>query len=165
MYDQSNYQGRSLLIKQQNADFGNDYFNDRVESARVEGTCRWLLYENTNFLGQEALINANNYDSPLSWGGSGNRVSSARALPPAGTEAIVLFQHTNFQGRMLVLYDSHSNLHDIDFHDHSSSIVTGGNWRLFLHTLYRGSSATYGPGDYASPPAIGSDHLSSVRKL
>ncbi|MCG8621019.1 MAG: beta/gamma crystallin family protein [Proteobacteria bacterium] len=128
MYDQIDDQGRSLLIKQQNADFRNDYFNDRVESARVEGTCRWLLYQDVNFLGQESLINAYSYDSPLSWGGSGNRVSSARALPPAGTVAIVLFQHTNFRGRMLVLYDLHASLPDIDFNDHLSSfIVTGGN--------------------------------------
>ena len=67
---------------------------------------------------------------------------------------------------MLVLYDSHSNLPDIDFNDHLSSfIVTGGNWRLFVHTWYGGNSAIYGPGEYASRPGIGNDQLSSVRKL
>ena len=166
MYDHGNYQGRSLLIKQQNADFRNDYFNDRVESARVEGNCRWLLYEHIDFEGQAALINAHNYNSYISWGGSGNRISSARALPPAGTEAIVLFQHVNFRGRMLVLYNSHYNLPAIDFNDQLSSfIVTGGSWRLYQHSQYSGSRATYGPGDYASQPAIGNDQLSSVRKL
>ena len=166
VYDHSNYHGRSMLIKQQNADFRNDYFNDRVESAKVEGNCRWLLYEHTNFRGQTSLINAYNYRSYLSWGGSGNRISSARALPPAGTEAIVLFQHSNFQGRMLVLYDSHVNLPAIDFNDHLSSfIVTGGRWSLYQHTWYYGRSATYGPGDYTSQPSIGDDQLSSVKKL
>ena len=166
VYDHGNYQGRSLLIKQQNADFRNDYFNDRVESARVEGSCRWLLYEHTNFVGQTAFIYAHNYNSYISWGGSGNRVSSARALPPAGTDAIVLFQHTNFQGRMLVLYGSHHNLPAIDFNDQLSSfIVTGGNWRLYQHTWYGGNSAMYRPGEYASRPGIGNDQLSSVMKL
>ena len=166
-YDHTNYGGRSLLIKQQNADFKNDYFNDRVESIKVEGSCRWLLYEHSQFTGQTSMIYAHNYRSYVSWGGSGNRISSARALPPAGTVAIVLFQHPNFQGRMLVLYGSHSNLPSIDFNDHLSSfIVTGGRWTLYQHSQYGGNSATYTAGEYATMPSnFGNDQLSSVKKL
>ena len=133
----------------------------------MEGSCRWLFYEHTQFAGRTSLIYTHNYQSYIGWGGSGNHISSARALPPAGTEAIVLFQHTNFQGRMLVLYGSHSNLPAIDFNDHLSSfIITGGRWTLYQHTVYHGSSATYGTGDYATlPSGIGNDQLSSVRKL
>jgi hypothetical protein len=166
VYDHSNYKGRSLLIKQQNADFRNDYFNDRVESAKVKGTCKWLLYQHINFDGQAVLIDARNYPSYINWEGSGNRVSSARALPPDGTEAIVLFQHSNFRGRMLVLDKSHPNLPAIDFNDQLSSfIITGGRWKLYQHTMYRGTSAMYGPGEYKSRPSIGNDQLSSVKKL
>lgn len=45
------------------------------------------------------------------------------------------------------------------------SSLLGGSWRLYQHTLYNGQSATYGPGEYASQPAIGNDQLSSVKKL
>jgi len=81
------------------------------------------------------------YASAPRWGGPGNRISSARALPTGGTEAIILFQHPNFSGRMLVLFDSVSSLPSLDFNDHvSSAIVTGGTWNLFEHGDYTGKS-------------------------
>ena len=83
-YDHSNYYGRSLLVKQQNANFGNDYFNDRVESAIIQGNCQWLLYRDHLFLGRSHLLNPGYYPSAVNWGGSGNHITSARALPPAG---------------------------------------------------------------------------------
>ena len=166
LYDHGNYGGRSLLIKQQNANFGNDYYHDTAESARVQGQCRWLLYQNSNFAGQAHLIEAQDYPSSIGWEGNGNRISSARALPPPGTVAIVLFQHSRFTGRMLVLYASDSNLSLVDFNDQLSSfIITGGRWTFCEHTGYRGTSSTYGPGEYTGPPSgIGNDRVSSVKR-
>lgn len=166
VYDHTNYGGRSLLIKQQNANFGNDYFHDRVESATVRGNCRWLLYEHGNFGGQTYILSAIDYASYHSWGGTGNRFSSARALPPPGTVAIALFQHPNYNGRMVVLYRSNHNLSSVDFGDTLSSfIVIGGSWTIFYHPNYYGTSGTYGPGEYPHPPSgIGHDQISSVRK-
>ena len=166
LYDHGNYDGRQLLIKQQNADFGNDYYHDRAESAQVEGYCRWLLYEHALFVGHAHLISAHDYPSSVGWGGSGNRISSARALPPPGTEAVALFQHGHFTGRMLVLYASDPNLPLIDFNDQVSSfIITGGSWTFYEHTDYGGSYCTFEVGDYTGPPhCIGHDVVSSVRK-
>jgi hypothetical protein len=167
LYDHGNYGGRSLLIKQQNADFGNDYYHDRAESAQVQGQCRWLLYQNSDFNGQAHLILAQNYPSSIRWGGNGNRISSARALPPPGTEAIALFQHGQFRGRMLVLYASDPDLRSMtDFNDQLSSfIITGGRWTFYDHTDYSGRSSTHGPGEYTGPPSgIGHDRVSSVLK-
>ena len=83
-YDHANYGGRSLLIKQQNANFGNDYFNDRLESAIIQGNCQWLLYRDHLFLGNSHLLSPGYYPSAVSWGGVGNHITSARALPPRG---------------------------------------------------------------------------------
>ena len=100
-YDNSNFGGRSLLIRQQNAHFSNDYFNDRMDSAIVQGRCQWLLYQHSNFRGRRYIVDPGRYPSPANWGGSANYISSARALPPRGivcTLATVLmtFQHEHF---------------------------------------------------------------------
>ena len=168
VFDHNNFGGRALIIKQQNANFGNDFFHDRVESALVQGSCRWILYEHGDFVGQSHLINGDSiYLSPPSWGGSGNRISSARALPPAGTDAILLFEHGHFEGRMLRLYNSDSDLSAMEFDNHLSSfIITSGRWTLYEHPGFGGHSTTYGPGEYAiPPPGIGHDRISSVKKL
>ena len=167
MYDHSNYGGRLLTLSQQNAHFANDFFNDRVESIRLHGTCKWLFYEHANFLGSSHLLQAGYFASAPGWGGSGNRISSARALPPSGTTAILLFDHANFSGRMLMLYASSSHLPTLDFSDHISSvIVTGGHWTLFQHTDYQGTHSAFGVGEYPNihSTSVGGDSVSSVRR-
>lgn len=167
MYDGPNYGGRVLLVRQQNAEFNNDFFNDRVESIHLNGNCKWLFYEHTNFYGQVHFLNIGYYSSAPSWGGSGNRISSARVLPSQGTVAIVLFQHSYFKGRMIVLYGSNSHLHiSENFGDTiSSAIVLGGSWTLFQHAYFGGSSTTLGAGDYTTIHNfnVGGDSVSSVR--
>ena len=168
-YDNRNYRGRSIYIQQQNSDFRNNYFNDKLESLRLYGSCQWLLYQHINFEGQSYIVNGpGGYPSPHNWGGTGNRISSARALPPKGTKAIALFQHSTYRGRMLVLYGSNSNLPHLNFNDQVSSfIVIGGSWTLFEHINYQGRHATFGPGQYSihSLRGVGgNDKVSSVRK-
>ncbi len=155
-----------MLISQQNADFGNDFFNDRVESIRLNGNCRWIFYERSNFAGSSHYLRAGYYASAPSWGGRGNRISSARALPPDGTTAILLFQKSNYLGRMSALYASNSHLPSLDFGDHVSSvIIIGGTWTLYQHSNYEGKSITLRPGEYASihGTSLGGDSLSSVK--
>ena len=169
-YDRSYYRGRSLLLRQQNANFQNDYFNNRIESMRVYGQCQWLLYQSINFKGQSYIVSPGSYSSPSRWGGSGNRISSARALPAKGTKAIVLFQYPYYRGRMLVLYGSNSNLLAINFDNQLSSlIITGGHWALYEHSSYRGKSVILGPGKYTSASALGgaggNDKISSIKSL
>lgn len=168
VYDNNSYMGRSLLIRQQNARLINDDFNDRVESIKVSGSCPWIIYNSDNFLATSYILNPGNYPSPSSWGGFGNRISSARALPPPYTTAIALFQYDNYWGRMLVLYDSSKNLIPLDFNDKVNSfIINGGHWTLYADVDYTGRSVTYGPGQYtlsALRNAGGGNRISSVKK-
>ena len=91
-----------------------------------------------------------------------NSVSSARALPPQETNAILLFEHGYYAGRMVVLYSSHQELPLLDFNDKISSvIVTGGTWTVYEHTVYHGHSKTIGQGYYPQSP-LGKDTISSV---
>ena len=157
VYDATNYRGRSLLILQQNARFDNDYFNDRVDSLKISGPCDWILYKDNNFLGTSYLKSPGDYSS---LGGVSNVISSARALPPSGTVAILLYQHVDFKGLQLVLYNSERNLKSLDFNDQISSfIITGGRWTLYQHVDYKGKRATFGPGG-----AGGNDQISSVKR-
>lgn len=164
LYDNRNYGGLSLIIKEQNADFGVDWYHDRAESAKVGGTCTWLAYGDGGFRGHISLLEAKDYPT---LGSYGNTFSSARVLPPPGTEAIVLFADSYYSGRMVVLYDSNPNLASINFDDTMSSfIVTGGSFTIYADPNYYGSSGTYGPGTkYPNPPSgIGHDTISSVKK-
>ena len=92
-------------------------------------------------------------------------LTSARALPPSGTAAIALFEHPNYEGRMVVLYGSNPNLGSVDFHDAMSSfIVTGGSWTLCEHPDYQGKcTGKYEAGKYPGPGPLGHDVLSSAR--
>ena len=165
VYDNSNFRGRSLLILQQNAGFRNDYFNDRVDSLKISGSCDWILYKDDDFLGTSYLYEPGDYSTLA---GVSNVISSARALPPSGTVAILLYQHSDFRGRQLALSNSETSLVSRDFNDQISSfIITGGSWTLYRHTNFNGQSATFGPGKYTISDlggAGGNDQVSSVRR-
>ena len=172
VYDKENLYGRSLLILQQNADFSNDMFNDRVESARISGSCSWILYQDKNFnretfaTGRLHIVRPGRYNTPISWGGPGNYITSARALPPDGTIAISLFQHSNFEGRMTVLYGSANHFPALDFDDQVGSvIVTRGTWKLYERSNYQGNYTQFSTGQYPNllTARIGNDELSSVQ--
>ena len=135
----------------------------------IVGNCQWLFHKDINFGSIAYLVEPNScYESAAIWGGFGNEISSARALPPdlEGTDAIVLFEDAFFNGRMLVLYDSDSNLVNDDFNDKLSSfIVIGGFWTLFYHTEYRTSGGTFTAGNYqVFPSNVLDEEVSSVRK-
>ena len=133
----------------------------------IIGNCQWLFHDNINFGSVARLVEPNScYESAVIWGGAGNEMSSARALPPEGTDAIVLFEDGFFTGRMLVLYDSDSNLVNDAFNDKLSSfIVIGGSWTLFYHIEYRASGGTFTAGNYRVLPGnMLDEEVSSVMK-
>ena len=166
-YEQPNFKGRSILIQQQNANFDNDFFDDRADSIFIIGTCEWIFYECPDFIGIAHVLKIGSYASPPSWGGSGKEISSARALSTKGTTAISLFEHVNYRGRMLTLYDSEPSMpfHEFD-NKVSSVIVTGGSWTLYEQTEYTGRSSNVTVGQYPmlQKLRIGQDTVSSVAR-
>ncbi len=74
VYDQVNYGGRSLVIYDQNANFQNSYFNNKVDSIKISGTCDFLFYEDENFNDpkwrntETYLLRPGVYPSPETWG-------------------------------------------------------------------------------------------------
>ena len=132
----------------------------------VHGKCRWLFYEHPNFVGSTHVINSPYHASALNWGGSGDRLSSARVLPPAGVKAIVLFEHHHYNGRMLTLYGSHNDLRYLLFNDRVSSIIViGGTWKIYKHTEYEEPSQTLSFSEYPNGFNLEDNTLSSVQLL
>ena len=113
-----------------------DHFQDIASSAKVDGNCRWILYEHGVFGGRSYIVDPGSYLSAQLWGGPGNQLSSLRVLPPRRTSAIVLFEHSNFNGRMLVFYHSHSNLVNEAFNDKPlPSLLLDPKLGLFIKTV------------------------------
>lgn len=167
LYENENFGGRSLVVREQNAQLSIDNFQDIASSAKVKGGCCWIMYKDQGFGGQSHIVDPGDYRSAQSWGGPGNQLDSLRVLPPRGTSAIVLFEHSNFNGRMVVFYSSHPNLVNQVFNDKTSSLIITGtrSWTLYEHSDYMGISRTLQPGHYSSNlPGIGNDKLTSFRK-
>lgn len=167
VYEQPNFQGRSVLIQQQNANLDNNFFDDRTDSIFIIGQCDWIFYQCQDFIGRAHVLKSGNYASPPSWGGKGHEITSARALPEKGTTAISLFEHVNYRGRMLILYDSEPDMRFYEFDNEVSSvIITGGSWTLYEQSEYTGKSSNLTVGQYPILQylKIGQDTLSSVSK-
>ncbi len=164
MYEHYNFGGQKLTVYGQIGDLNYNAFNDKVSSAKVYGSCQWIFYADPNYQGDPSVLSAGSYSSTLAWGKNNDVLSSLRAVPPQGTTSIALFEHSEFSGKMLVLYGSASTLGDYNYHDiASSAIVTGGTWELYEHSAYTGTLLyTLSQGHY--PSFVGKhDKVSSVK--
>ena len=144
-----------------------DDWNDRASSAAVSGGCQWILYENSNYGGDSAVISPGRYtfsSSPSSVFSS-DTLTAVYCLPSEGTTAIVLFEHGNYCGQRRVLTSSNPDLGN--FNDKATSfIITGGRWQLYTHGHYMGSSVIHGQGHYPTANSlspVGNDALTSVK--
>ena len=146
VYAETNYQGRSLVIKEQNADFYNDNFNGKhPESIRIAGKCRWLLYTSSNFEGSSFIVQpGKKYPTPYQWGHSDVRINSAHALPPQGMRATAIFANTDFNRQMVVIEKSNPDLASLGFPAYSDSSynVTRGKWTIYEYDNYQGHNVT-----------------------
>ena len=161
VYEDANCQGRFSEIREKKSNFDN-----QVDSMVVYGNCRWLFYELPNFLGSSHLVNSPYCASAPNCGGSGDHLSSARVLPPAGVKAIVLFEHYDYTGRMLILIKSLNYLSILVFSNRVSSIIViGGTWKIYDHPNYQGLSQTLYLSEYPNGFNIGDNTLNSVQLL
>ena len=168
VYAEANYEGRSLVVKEQNADFYNDNFNHMYpESLKITGKCHWLLYTSSNFEGSSFIVQPSKpYPTPYEWGHSDVSINSARALPPRGTRAIAIFANTQFNHQMVVIKKSNPDLASLGFpaYSDSSYIVTGGKWTLYEYDNYQGRNVTTSRSfKVVSEATIGS--IGSVKRL
>lgn len=168
VYLHPNYNGRSLSIRHQNADFRNNFLDDSVDSIQIYGNCRWLFYSDYNFQGDVHYLPLSNFSSAPSWGGPGDQISSARVLPPTGTRAIALFDLKRYAGRMVILYQSCDDLNKFTFSNRASSfIILGGSWKLYRDKNFAGLLGLRSNGEYPHTiyTSIGDNTVTSVQLI
>jgi hypothetical protein len=153
LYEQPNFQGRSVVVTGENGNLDGVGFNDRARSARFEGS--WTVCADANFRGRcETLSGAVPYMPPGvtaaasslrvaggDWNGGWN---GAPGQVPGwgGAETAVLFEYPNFQGRSVTVTRESGNLDSIGFNDRARSVQLTGTWKLCEDAGYRGRCET-----------------------
>lgn len=83
IYDQPNFQGRSVKIDKAVPDLTALNFNDRVASFAITGANDWVLCEHKNYAGRCVRVQSKAQDLKVLQ--IGGRVSSLYSVPPATT--------------------------------------------------------------------------------
>jgi hypothetical protein len=153
LYEQPNFQGRSIVVTGENGNLDGIGFNDRARSARFEGV--WTVCPDANFRGRCETVSGavpylpqgvNGSASSLKvsggdWNGGWN---GAPGQVPGwgGAETAVLFEYPNFQGRSVTVTRENGNLDGIGFNDRARSVQLTGTWKLCEDAGYRGRCET-----------------------
>jgi hypothetical protein len=78
---------------------------------------------------------------------------------------VVLYEHSNFQGREVMISDTVLNIAGMGFNDTTSSIeVLWGQWEFCTDADFRGRCFVLGPGRHNLDRSL-NDKVSSIRPL
>ncbi len=170
-FETENFGGRQFTINQPVANFAGSRFNDRAQSAIVEGGA-WEICVDAEFRGDCRIFAPGRYQN---LGGIGGRVSSARpSLEPRGEArdrmrggaSATLFSGTNLTGRAFPVGGEGASNLDGMFNDRASSLrVDRGYWIFCSDANFRGACRTFGPGEYAVLPPELDNRISSGRRI
>lgn len=140
-------------------------FNDTARSVVVQRG-RWQLCEHADYHGECVVVGPGRH---VLQGRLHGKLSSLRpvwgtdnrAMPGRG--GVVLFEHSGFQGRELMIGDATPNLVEAGFNDRVSSIeVVGGRWEFCTDIDYGGQCFFLTPGRHQLDRAL-NDRISSLR--
>jgi len=142
LYDQPNYQGRSVVIDTdaENLDWVN--FNDMASSIRVSGG-QWEVCIDASYRGSCQVIDSD-LPNMTQWAFN-DRISSIRPVHDQGRRGrtrdngVTLWSGPNFSGRSVTLIEPSDNLNRLGFNDAAQSIeVHSGEWTFCQHADYGG---------------------------
>ena len=162
LFQNTNYGGRSESFTGPISNLGIYDFNDRTSSCKISDGI-WMLYEDYNFQGDCSILAPGSYSDSSAMKFSNDSLSSLRPYPEGPGPLILLFEDTNYRGRMVPLTANDSNLGEIGFNDKTSSIiVVQGTWNLFQNYDFGGQQWELGPGAYPEATYFKNDSISSV---
>jgi len=152
LFVDDNFRGERINITANTRDLHQLNFGDKASSICIPAGFSITVFQDTDFGGQALDVSSNIADlqrdrpNGQDWG---DRISSVRITPPAGTAEVtctepVLFEHDGFQGRQFPVRRDTANLHSFDAGDKASSACIPLNWSvvLFEDTNFGGSSLT-----------------------
>jgi len=170
-FESEGFGGRQFVVDQPVANFAAARFNDRAQSAIVEGGT-WEICVDADYRGECLIFAPGRYPN---LGGIGGQVSSARpSREPRGDRRdrmggrarATLFEGPNLTGRAFLLgREGAANLEGT-FNDRASSLrVDSGYWIFCSDANFRGECRTFGPGEYAVLPPGLNNRISSGRRI
>jgi hypothetical protein len=182
LYERPGFQGRSMTLHSNMADFDRTRFNDRAESIVVHDGA-WEVCTDARFGGRCVRLQPGEY--PNLQGPLNDRISSAREVaqyappPPApggqygrpeanrGGAHAVLYEGPNFSGRAFEIdRPVVRNLDRTNFNDRAESLrVYGGYWMFCSDANFEGDCRTFGPGNYPQLPGDLDRRVSSGRQI
>ncbi len=164
LYEDFNLQGQSLLTSHDISNLHYSGFNDKASSIIVPYGETWMLYQHAYYGGQVSIKGRGHHRTPAEMGLPNDSLSSLRRIPDFGGPLILLFLHSNYNGRMVAIRGNNVNLQHISFNDAVSSIIiVRGTWILYKHANFAGTAWTAGPGYYSYPWWFENDAISSVK--
>ena len=170
-YEAEDFEGRTFTMNGAVPSFVARGFNDRAESAVVEGgpveVCRDI-----NFGGGCTILSPGRH---ASLGEYRNRISSVRPAVAAGPReggpgggggpSATLFSGPNLSGRSVVL-DREGAADLQGFSERASSLVVArGYWIFCTEPAFRGECRTFGPGEYRQLPPEFDNRIASGRRI
>jgi hypothetical protein len=170
-YQDSNFRGRQFSADRPVTNFEPGGFNDQARSAVVHDG-RWEICVDADFAGNCSVLAPGAYPDLGAYAG---RISSVRPVDgrQAGSRAdgrgrvarATLYEGQNLSGRAYALDGNMTNLGTTGFNDRASSLrVESGYWIFCSDADFQGECRTFGPGDYASLPAM-NNVISSGRRI
>lgn len=189
LYERPGFQGRSMTLRSNIADFDRSNFNDRAESIVVRAGV-WEVCTDARFNGRCVRLQPGEY--PSLDGGLNDRISSAREVaqytpPPAAVApprppvagqygrpegnyrgaGAVLYEGADFRGRAFEIDNPMvRNLDRTNFNDRAASLrVYDGYWIFCSDANFEGDCRTFGPGDYPQLPGDLDRRISSGRRI
>ena len=181
IYEEENFQGRSVTAEQPINNLGREGFTDGATSVVVRGGS-WEVCEDRRFRGQCVVLRPGRYSS-LAAMGLNDQVTSMRAVrsnariderqyapvpapaPAPAPAQITFYEDPNFAGRSFTTEQAVLNFERFGFNDRASSAeVIGQSWEVCEDFRFSGRCAVLRPGRYPSFAAMGlNDRASSAR--
>ncbi len=172
-YEAEDFEGRGFTMSGTVPSLAARGFNDRAESAVVQGAPIELCVD-VNFGGRCTVLNPGKYSS---LGEYRNRVSSVRPVAAAAPRvppgaggggrgaSATLYGGPNLTGRAITL--DREGAEDLQgFNGRASSLVVErGYWIFCTQPAYQGECRTFGPGEYRQLPADFDNSISSGRRI
>ena len=172
LYEAEDFEGRAFSVNGAVPNFQARGFNDRAESAVVEGAPVEICAD-VNFGGRCTVLKPGRY---ATLGEFRNRVSSVRPVAPVAQQrdgmpgggrwaSATLYGGPNLTGRAVTLdREGASDLQGFNGRA-SSLVVERGYWIFCTEPDYRGECRTFGPGEYRQLPADFDNSISSGRRI
>ncbi|XP_073472603.1 epidermal differentiation-specific protein-like [Aquarana catesbeiana] len=145
LFDETDFQGNSVIIKEDTPDLSTLGFSAKARSLIVTGD-PWIVYSDINYKGDFECFTAGNYSSLSSWI---DKIKSVRVVKGGlDNPNITLYEADNYKGRAVPLTEPVPSLTTHDFERKAlSHKVNKGAWILYSADAYGGEKMVTLKGD------------------